>query len=380
MFRQKNCMEMNESGVEYNSKNIALTSGKEDDARGNLSQTEGPRAEGVHKRPRGRPKLAKSLTKLSIKKRQGLHRGYFSLPESGGKSTNGEKRSRGRPKLSKSRTELPKILRFKHKTEMITGNSADLKRGRGRPKGSLNTSAKKIKLDENHSDDRDLIATTDRSESPPTISTSKTKHVENRSEGVDPDTSISRKENQATNNTESLPSTSRMTTQKHYTVTITPKSMLNPNAKRCRGRPPGSKNKPKTTVMVPVSMSKRSKTQYVGMQKANSRQKNNEQPTKTYQPAYVRDIPKHRFDEALTMLTDPEHPIWEERNTSCSKSIHRHWDEYVAALSDHNLRLKFARQFLVRRDWINLSKVLSISLQDVVTSCNSYYSLFTKVS
>ncbi|XP_065357186.1 uncharacterized protein LOC135951457 [Calliphora vicina] len=88
----------------------------------------------------------------------------------------------------------------------------------------------------------------------------------------------------------------------------------------------------------------------------------------------IRKIPKKRLDDVLEMIDDEDHPIWQERNISCNTSIYDYWEPRSVSISDQNMKLKYARQFLLRRDWIGLSKVLYLSN----TEAKTYYPLLSK--
>ncbi|TMW39581.1 hypothetical protein DOY81_015339, partial [Sarcophaga bullata] len=91
--------------------------------------------------------------------------------------------------------------------------------------------------------------------------------------------------------------------------------------------------------------------------------------------ANVRKIPKDRLDEVLDMLQNEDHEIWKDRNISCNAGIHRYWETRTMT-SDQNMKMKYARQFLLRRDWLSLSKILCLSNQDAKN--NIYYPLLVK--
>ncbi|XP_037806180.1 myb-like protein V [Lucilia sericata] len=87
-----------------------------------------------------------------------------------------------------------------------------------------------------------------------------------------------------------------------------------------------------------------------------------------------RKIPQERLEEVLTIIDDEDHPIWEDHNISCSPSIYTYWQQRAHAVSEQNLKIKYARQFLLRRDWINMYKILSLSN----TKLNIYFPLMSK--
>ena len=90
----------------------------------------------------------------------------------------------------------------------------------------------------------------------------------------------------------------------------------------------------------------------------------------------IRKIPQHFLDEVLDMLQNEDHQIWKDRNISCNAGIHRYW-ETRTMVSDKNMKLKYARQFLLRREWLNLSKILCLFNRDEKN--NTYYPLLVKV-
>lgn len=90
-----------------------------------------------------------------------------------------------------------------------------------------------------------------------------------------------------------------------------------------------------------------------------------------------RKIPKNKLTEALEMLRNSDHEFWKDKNISCNPSIHRCYENNPAMTSTY-VKLQYARQCLLRRDWDNLIKVLTISLVEEKES--RYYPLFVKVS
>ncbi|KAM7351108.1 uncharacterized protein ACRADG_004088 [Cochliomyia hominivorax] len=87
-----------------------------------------------------------------------------------------------------------------------------------------------------------------------------------------------------------------------------------------------------------------------------------------------RKIPKNRLDEILEMVDDEDHPLWEDRNISCNAAIYTYWESRYIKSSEHNMKIRYARQFLLRRDWVNLSKVLSLHNSEL----SFYYPLLSK--
>ncbi|XP_023301754.2 putative uncharacterized protein DDB_G0290989 [Lucilia cuprina] len=87
-----------------------------------------------------------------------------------------------------------------------------------------------------------------------------------------------------------------------------------------------------------------------------------------------RKIPQKCLEEVLAIIDDEDHPIWEDRNISCNPSIYTYWQQRAHAVSEQNLKIKYARQFLLRRDWINMYKILSL----FNTKINNYYPLMSK--
>uniref|UniRef100_A0A1A9V9G7 Uncharacterized protein n=1 Tax=Glossina austeni TaxID=7395 RepID=A0A1A9V9G7_GLOAU len=88
-----------------------------------------------------------------------------------------------------------------------------------------------------------------------------------------------------------------------------------------------------------------------------------------------RKIPKNRLTEALEILRNSDHEIWKDENISCNPSIHRCYENNPAMTSTY-VKLQYARQCLLRRDWENLIKVLTISTVEEKES--RYYPLFVK--
>uniref|UniRef100_A0A1B0G501 Uncharacterized protein n=1 Tax=Glossina morsitans morsitans TaxID=37546 RepID=A0A1B0G501_GLOMM len=88
-----------------------------------------------------------------------------------------------------------------------------------------------------------------------------------------------------------------------------------------------------------------------------------------------RKIPKNKLTEALEMLRNSDHEFWKDKNISCNPSIHRCYENNPAMTSTY-VKLRYARQCLLRRDWDNLIKVLTISLVEEKES--RYYPLFVK--
>uniref|UniRef100_A0A1A9W065 Uncharacterized protein n=1 Tax=Glossina brevipalpis TaxID=37001 RepID=A0A1A9W065_9MUSC len=88
-----------------------------------------------------------------------------------------------------------------------------------------------------------------------------------------------------------------------------------------------------------------------------------------------RKIPRKTLMESLQMLRNSDHEIWTDQNVSCNPSIHRCY-ENNPAMTNTYVKLQYARQCLLRRDWKNLIKVLNISMVDEKESC--YYPLFVK--
>lgn len=88
----------------------------------------------------------------------------------------------------------------------------------------------------------------------------------------------------------------------------------------------------------------------------------------------TRKIPKEHLNNVLELIDNDDHPIWEDNNISCNQSIHRFW-EPTTLISNQNLKLKLARQFLLRRDWNSLSKILCLSSLE----SKIYYPLLSKV-
>ena len=135
--------------------------------------------------------------------------------------------------------------------------------------------------------------------------------------------------------------------------------------KRKRGRPRLSPNEKQVKMRIKkINIAKKPKNTYgrLSKDKLNS--------------ANIRKIPKDRLDEVLDMLQNEDHEIWKDRNISCNAGIHRYWEPRTMT-SDQNMKMKYARQFLLRRDWLNLSKILCLSNQD--TKNNIYYPLLVKV-
>ncbi|XP_073823241.1 uncharacterized protein [Musca autumnalis] len=121
-----------------------------------------------------------------------------------------------------------------------------------------------------------------------------------------------------------------------------------------KGRPKGAKNK---TPSEKARELKRKLQKSANYQAYRERQKQ----TNT-RKMLTRQIPQERLEESLTILRDSEHPVWEERNTSCLPSIHYFWNNRPRQqLCQQKLRLKYARQYLLRRDWVNLCRVLCIT-------------------
>ncbi|XP_075150195.1 under-developed [Haematobia irritans] len=78
----------------------------------------------------------------------------------------------------------------------------------------------------------------------------------------------------------------------------------------------------------------------------------------------VRHIPRKCLEDSLNKLNNFDDPIWEEKNTSCLTSIHRYLRPQKCG--EIYLKFKYARQFLVRRDWANLAKILSLIAVEAV--------------
>ncbi|KAI8118756.1 hypothetical protein FF38_07029 [Lucilia cuprina] len=93
-----------------------------------------------------------------------------------------------------------------------------------------------------------------------------------------------------------------------------------------------------------------------------------------FKPGAKRKIPQKCLEEVLAIIDDEDHPIWEDRNISCNPSIYTYWQQRAHAVSEQNLKIKYARQFLLRRDWINMYKILSL----FNTKINNYYPLMSK--
>lgn len=88
-----------------------------------------------------------------------------------------------------------------------------------------------------------------------------------------------------------------------------------------------------------------------------------------------RKIPKERLDEVLEIIDDIDHPIWEDSNISCNPGIKTYWEIRNFKQSELNTKLKYARLFLLRRDWTNLLKMLCL----YNAKAKDYYPLLSKV-
>uniref|UniRef100_A0A1I8MH52 Uncharacterized protein n=1 Tax=Musca domestica TaxID=7370 RepID=A0A1I8MH52_MUSDO len=128
------------------------------------------------------------------------------------------------------------------------------------------------------------------------------------------------------------------------------------------GRPKGARNK---------TPAERALDQQMKMQRRNILPRSEE-------GLLLRKIPRERLDESLAILKDKNSPVWEERNTSCLVSIHRHWEDPLKQACQQRIRLKYARQFLLRRDWVNLCKVLCISAKQKMHYNISFYPILAK--
>uniref|UniRef100_T1PM79 Uncharacterized protein n=1 Tax=Musca domestica TaxID=7370 RepID=T1PM79_MUSDO len=128
------------------------------------------------------------------------------------------------------------------------------------------------------------------------------------------------------------------------------------------GRPKGARNK---------TPAERALDQQMKMQRRNILPRSEE-------GLLLRKIPRERLDESLAILKEKNSPVWEERNTSCLVSIHRHWEEPLKQACQQRIRLKYARQFLLRRDWVNLCKVLCISAKQKMHYNISFYPILAK--
>ncbi|KAM7341342.1 uncharacterized protein ACRADG_012252 isoform 1-T3 [Cochliomyia hominivorax] len=76
----------------------------------------------------------------------------------------------------------------------------------------------------------------------------------------------------------------------------------------------------------------------------------------------IRNIPKNRLEEALDMINSS---LWEDRNLSCNPGIHSYWESNDFQASKENIKLKFARQYLLRRDWSSLCTLLHLPNTDL---------------
>lgn len=88
-----------------------------------------------------------------------------------------------------------------------------------------------------------------------------------------------------------------------------------------------------------------------------------------------RNIPEQRLKEAAEMLRNPDHQIWKVQK-SCNASIHRYYQKNNSSshITDH---LRCLRQCLLRKDWPNLCRLLSIIPAD--PRYDFYYPIFLKV-
>lgn len=87
-----------------------------------------------------------------------------------------------------------------------------------------------------------------------------------------------------------------------------------------------------------------------------------------------RNISAERLKEAADMLQDPDHRIWKVPK-SCNASIHRYYQKNNNShIADH---LRCLRQCLLRKDWRNLCRLLSIIPAD--PRYDFYYPVFFKV-
>lgn len=155
--------------------------------------------------------------------------------------------------------------------------------------------------------------------------------------------------------------------QKEKNLNPEEKEVIN-EPKRKRGRPRSSTS-PKNTVhkkrIQKINIAKKPKNTCGRLSKDKLNSVN------------IRKIPKDRLEEVLDMLQNEDHLIWKDRNISCNAGIHRYW-ENRPMVSDQNIKMKYARQFLLRRDWLNLAKILCLSNQD--PKSNIYYPLLVKVN
>ncbi|XP_013106386.2 uncharacterized protein LOC106086310 isoform X1 [Stomoxys calcitrans] len=92
----------------------------------------------------------------------------------------------------------------------------------------------------------------------------------------------------------------------------------------------------------------------------------------------IRQIPRERLENTLTLLNEMDHQMWEERNTSCLPSIHRYGHFIRLHNADMALKLKCARQFLLRRDFTNLAKILCLSSKVNTLGKATYYPALAK--
>ncbi|XP_017481538.1 PREDICTED: uncharacterized protein LOC108370592 isoform X2 [Rhagoletis zephyria] len=86
-------------------------------------------------------------------------------------------------------------------------------------------------------------------------------------------------------------------------------------------------------------------------------------------------IPRSIFEKTLEVINDSQHIIWSDRNSACSKPIHRSFDNDLKGMRSDDLssKISLARTCLLRRDVRNLGKTLSvINLSGSRVDCRWY--------
>ncbi|XP_037960030.1 uncharacterized protein LOC119689301 [Teleopsis dalmanni] len=75
-----------------------------------------------------------------------------------------------------------------------------------------------------------------------------------------------------------------------------------------------------------------------------------------------RKIPKQKFERAFKLLQESNNEFWNDENDACAVGIHRVSEtEALISTGAESSKLKHARTCLLRRDWRNLAKVLTIT-------------------
>ncbi|XP_054742282.1 uncharacterized protein LOC129247256 [Anastrepha obliqua] len=73
-------------------------------------------------------------------------------------------------------------------------------------------------------------------------------------------------------------------------------------------------------------------------------------------------IPKDIFEKALEVINDSTHVTWVDRNSDCSKPIHRSFENDMKGMRSADLSSKMflARDCLLKRDVRNFAKTLAV--------------------